>query len=155
MESKAPTKKKTSVWKWILYLFLGALVLSWTMSGIQSLINMTKSPEEKAAKAREDSLRQIEFVNNQAEDALYKAQEDTLLRAYHAAESLLKQSLRDPNSYEEISHKQYFVKAGKKKKNPYVQVVIDYRARNGFGGMNVDRKIFDFNKSMGLAKVSE
>lgn len=52
---------------------------------------------------------------------------------HYICEETIKSRLREPSSFEEIDKTFYGSSAGSKK----MGVIIKYRARNGFGGMNV------------------
>lgn len=59
------------------------------------------------------------------------------------AETMLQQSLREPKSFERIGWKQYTNElAGVKLPAPYEVWGLTYRARNGFGGVNVEEQIY-------------
>lgn len=91
-------------------------------------------------------------IANEKYDELKKMQDDSLMNCYITAELFLKKNLKDPDSYEEIEHSSYFV-SQKTLKDPYMQVTIQYRAKNGFGGMNIEKKAFSFDKSGNLNDV--
>ena len=83
---------------------------------------------------------------------LEEMRNDTLLNCYIMSERFLKSNLRDPDSYEEIEHKENFIDQ-KSKKDPYIQVTIKYRAKNGFGGMNIGYKAFNFGQNAEMLDV--
>ena len=92
-----------------------------------------------------------EIAANRIEE-LQKKREDTLATCYVQAKMYLKQNLKDPDSYEEIEYKNFYVDR-KDSKDPYVQVQIRYRAKNSFGGMNVGNMLFNFDKEATLTDM--
>lgn len=87
------------------------------------------------------------------ENEYYLKREDSLNKAYRYSYKLLKSQLKDPDSFEEIENKRYFVIKQKKKKTPHIQVYIKYRAKNSFGGYMVEESYFDFDKNLDIVKV--
>ena len=94
--------------------------------------------------AEEDSIAKI---NRLTEERNRQPQE-----CYSMAKQALKNSLNDRDSYEEDTHEEYFVKQ-KSKKDPYIQVKIRYRAKNGFGALVLNETIFNFNESLNMVKT--
>jgi hypothetical protein len=101
-----------------------------------------KDIEESEAKKNADSLKIIETKRT-----------DSLTNCYIFAETQLKKGLKDPNSYERISHQEFFVKNDSKKEKIYIQVVIEYSATNSFGGRIREKRCFDFDKLTDLIEV--
>ncbi|OIN55672.1 hypothetical protein [Arsenicibacter rosenii] len=136
-----PKPKKKS-YKWLLYV-IGAVVL---INIIGQIINSSKTSEQKARESETE-------IHNK----LVESKEDSLTKAYIISKRVLKQSLKDPDSYEEINAEKFFVKPdlNSKTPSPYIQVVIKYRAKNSFGAFNIERRYFNFNKAMGLTETEK
>lgn len=109
------------------------------------LINMiVPKPDKNSPEAKEQA--RIDSVNAQID-----AENKKLSDAYYHSLVLLKKSLKDPDSFEEIEHKEYYVKQEKgKNDNVYAQVIIAYRAKNSFGGYVVSRQLFDYDENFNL-----
>lgn len=137
------TQNKQAMWKKI-GIFLLAM---WALSAILNAILPKPPPPTKEEIAQKDSLLAISEQN--------KREDEELSKAHYIAKSYLKKVLKDPDSFEEIEYKKYFVREEKGKKTPYAQVTIKYRAKNGFGGFNVEERGFSFNKSIKLIDVFE
>ncbi len=77
-----------------------------------------------------------------------------LYKAYLRAERALKKSLHDADSYEEVSNDKYFVDQSKKKnKGKYIQIKIQYRAKNGFGANRLNTSYFTFDKDLNIIEA--
>ena len=70
-------------------------------------------------------------------------------QCYSMAKQALKNSLNDRDSFEEDTHTANFINQ-LSKKDPYIQVIIRYRAKNGFGAMMLNETVFNFDKSLNL-----
>lgn len=81
-----------------------------------------------------------------------KRPQSKLNMAYVVAKRTLKEGLKDPDSFQEISHKEYYESGADSAKNN-MQVVIEYRAKNSFGGYALEKKAFNFDSS-GVIKES-
>ena len=113
-----------------------------TMPTSEELAHQQASADSlKIQEYKIDSINQIELQR--------KAQ---LTEAYYSAKNILKEYLNDSDSYQEVSHEEYYI-SKKKKSDPYAQVILKYRAKNAFGAMILDSKIFDFDKNMNIIKV--
>ena len=128
MEQKR--KKKLRWWHWVLILLI--------IGGIGSAI--------------EDSLRSPE---DKADIELSKNRNDSLNTVYIFSKNLLIKGLKDPESYDEVEVKKYFVINEGKKNTPYIQVLINYRATNSFGGTIQSGQYFDFDKNLSLIETYE
>jgi hypothetical protein len=93
---------------------------------------------EEAAKEKEKKVREQQAIEAaKKEEALLvrqKANEKTLREIGYICEASIKKGLREPSSYERIESTSYGLPSGEGKKG----VVIKYRARNGFGGINIE-----------------
>ncbi len=91
-----------------------------------------------------------------AED-LKDAQDDSLSKASYYAKEVLKKSLKDPESFDLVEAKKYFVnqKSLDKGDFTYIQVKITYRATNSFGGTIQNTQCFNFDKKMLLIETFE
>ena len=69
-----------------------------------------------------------------------------LTMAYVVASRTVKEALKDPDSYQEIDHKEYYEAGADSAKNN-MQVLIHYRAKNSFGGYVVEKKAINFDSS--------
>ncbi|TAF48639.1 MAG: hypothetical protein EAZ63_03560 [Runella slithyformis] len=129
-------KKKMATWKVVL-LGIGVVVAIGSIFG--------KSSDEIAAENAQQEMEDFQ-----------KAREDTLLSCYVMSERFLKDNLKDPDSYEEVEHDKFFVEnpAGKPAK-AYIQVSIKYRAKNSFGGYNLSKRCFNFDKATNLTDQFE
>ena len=123
--------------KWSAYLFFTAIILF-----IICIVAAILAPKSQADIQKEKS------------DSTVKANEELLFKMYYISEQFIKENLRDPDSYQKIEHKSYFIKEDKKEKT-YIQVSIKYRAKNGFGGMNVKERYFNYDKNMALIETFE
>jgi hypothetical protein len=97
-------------------------------------------PDPELEKKMEEEIKQQKL------EAFRKAQRDSLFSCYVRAEKTLKQALKDPDSYEEIEAKYFFV--NEVTPQLYIQVKLKYRAKNSFGGFVVETKCFDFDKTL-------
>lgn len=112
---------------------------------IGSLLENINNPNKKT---------QIEIKSKEEiENDYYLKREDSLKKAYRISYRFLKDGLKDPDSFDEIEEKRYFVIKQKKRKTPHIQIYIKYRAKNSFGGYVVEEKYFDFDKNLELVKV--
>lgn len=91
-------------------------------AGINYLFNKEEVDKAIAEQKKEDAKRE------QAEK-----EESKRIRAMCVVESKLKDALRDPDSYERIEYSSVL----NKEDSCYI-VAIKYRAKNGFGGYNVE-----------------
>jgi Na+-translocating ferredoxin:NAD+ oxidoreductase RnfG subunit len=123
--------------KWRKYLFFAVIIIF-----IINIIGLFIAPKSQADIQKEKS------------DSTAKANDELLFKMYYISEQFIKENLRDPDSYQKIEHKSYFIKEDKKEKT-YIQVSIKYRAKNGFGGMNVKKRYFDYAKNMALIETFE
>jgi hypothetical protein len=76
--------------------------------------------------------------------AIFSEPSDGSFERRDKAEAVLKASLRDPGSYELIGTSTSELNNGGKR------LVIDYRAKNGFGGYGTDAKRFEFDANGSL-----
>lgn len=118
-------KKKMPLWAIIALAVLGILII-----GSLFAPDSTKAPE--AVDTR-------------------KLQEDSLTKCYIVARRVLKESLKDPDSYQEVEEKKFFATDGTPQS--YIQVSIKYRAKNSFGALTLENRCFNFDKSMTLTKA--
>jgi len=96
----------------------------------------TKKQEamEKEKKIREQQAAEAE-KRQEALGEQRKENEKTIREIVYICEASIRKNLRDPSSFERIESTGYGLPAGEGRKG----VVIKYRARNGFGGMNVEQ----------------
>lgn len=99
---------------------------------------------KKVTIVEEDSITKI---NRLTEDRDRQPQQ-----CYSMAKQALKNSLNDRDSFEEDTHTANFINQ-RTKKDPYIQVVIRYRAKNGFGAMMLNETVFNFDKSLNLVNT--
>lgn len=145
-EQKEKNKKtNTKTLKIFMWLFLGFVALVIVGSVIQAIF---ETPEQKAASIK----RQAELDSIQVANEKNKAQEDDLIMALVKSERILKENLKDPDSYDKISDKKFIVTDDKK---IYIQVLIKYRAKNSFGAMNIGEQAFNFDKSLNMIESYE
>lgn len=116
-EEVKPSQPKMALWKKIV---IGCVVLA----AIGKISTLTETTEENANGRTKQKLTM----------------------AYVVATRHLKEGLKDPESYEEISHKEYY-DAGPDSLKNNIQVVIDYRAKNSLGGYVIEKKAFDFDST--------
>lgn len=137
--------KKLKWWHWVLIF----IAICWAITKcVQSMIPQEMKAEMAKEEAKSDSLRLV----NEKIDSTNKAQEDDLIMALVKSERILKENLKDPDSYDKISEKKFIVTDDKK---IYIQVLIKYRAKNSFGGMNISEQAFNFDKSLNLIESYE
>ena len=91
-----------------------------------------RKKREKLAKIKEVAEDKKQ-KGEEAEEKRIEEDKKTYKAIKYICEEKIKSRLREPNSYEEIDTTSYGSRAGSKKKG----VIIKYRARNGFGGMNI------------------
>jgi hypothetical protein len=124
-----------------------------------------KSAEEKNAQRRADAevkrLDALTPAQRKAEAAKKIAQtkRDAELNSYNAmnakvrdnqimAEMLLQRGMRDPDSFKKVSWTKYTNKLDGVKISMVFSVWgLTYRAKNGFGGYNVEEQIFIFGEN--------
>ena len=124
MEQKE-TKKPSGCLK----IFLGASVLAF-LGMVGAAIFSPESENDKATKAANE---------------LAQARQDTLTGNYYDCKRLLKAGLKDPDSFDEISHEANYV-LQEEASNPYIQVIISYRAKNSFGGYVVGKQLYNYDR---------
>lgn len=91
---------------------------------------------KKKQEILEKKKKTIENKKKEAEEASAKKTEEDkgIFRAIHyLCKETIKNTLREPSSFEEIDKTFYGSASGDIKKG----VIIKYRAKNGFGGMNI------------------
>lgn len=113
--------------------------------------SMPSGKELAQRQASEDSIKIQEYKIDSI-NQIELQREKQLKQAYYNAKNTLKEYLNDRDSYDEASHEEYYVDK-KKKSDPYAQVIIKYRAKNAFGAMVLDEKIFNFDENMNIIKV--
>jgi hypothetical protein len=116
MEEKTPTKKKMALWKKLSIAFVITIILFEISQSLEKSPGASKRPQSK------------------------------LTMAYVVARRTLKEGLKDPDSYQEIGHKEYYDAGADSAKNN-MQVIIQYRAKNSFGGFVVEKKAFNFDST--------
>lgn len=94
--------------------------------------------------AEEDSITKI--------NELQRKINEQPIDCYYVSRRYLKDHLNDKDSYDEDTHKEYFVKQNSKK-DPYIQVIIRYRAKNGFGAVMLQETVFNFDESLNMVKT--
>jgi hypothetical protein len=87
---------------------------------------------------------------SQIENEYNSKNEDSLYKAYKISYRLLKNNLKDSDSFDEIEHKRYFIAKKKKKENTHIQIYIKYRAKNSFGEYVIEEKYFNYDKNLNL-----
>jgi hypothetical protein len=112
------------------------------VSIIVSLIQNCNNPNNNITAVSKSQIEIENEYNSKKEDSLYKA--------YKISYRLLKNNLKDSDSFDEIEHKRYFIAKKKKKENTHIQIYIKYRAKNSFGGYVVEEKYFNFDKNLNL-----
>ncbi|ACT96677.1 hypothetical protein [Dyadobacter fermentans] len=100
------------------------------------------TPEQITEQKRQDSLQ-----------AEYNRQKENLRTIRYLVKSHIKKNLKDPDSFDEIQHEEFEVT--NKTKKLYYQASIKYRAKNSFGGYNVEKWCFNFDKNLQNTKVFE
>jgi hypothetical protein len=123
--------------KWKKYLFFAVIIII-----IINIIGLFIAPKSQADIQKEKS------------DSTAKAKEELLFKMYFFSEKIIKENLKDPDSYQEIEHQSNFTKQSKEDKT-YIQVKIKYRAKNSFGGMVVKDRYFNYDKNMSLIETFE
>lgn len=112
---------------------------------INAFTNKTNDVESKKENiVEEDSITK---ANRLTEERNRQPQE-----CYSIAKQALKNSLNDKDSFEEDSHTANFINQ-RSKKDPYIQVIIRYRAKNGFGAMMLNETVFNFDESLNMVKT--
>ena len=139
------------------YLILGIGVFFFIGVIATGVSRLFMTPEELAIEKRQqDSTAKAQAVLEKEND-LAKARKDTIQKLYFASKLAIKGSMKNPDSYDEVDHKEYFVikekKDFKKKNFPYIQVYIKYRGTNSFNAIVTAEKLFSYDKNMNLIKV--
>ena len=137
------TETKTPIYKKKWFLIIGGLFL------LSFLGKMCGNEEENSKKPVETESVRIEREKKEQLEAETEKKDEMLQNARTAAKLILKENLKDPDSYDEIERKANFIKS---KKTEIIQVYIKYRARNGFGGLDIYSQCFDFNMAGDLIK---
>lgn len=75
-----------------------------------------------------------------------KRTQKKLTDAYVRASIVLKKNMKDPESFEEISHDEYYLD-NKDSASNKIEVLIKYRSKNSFGGYVVGKKGFTVDSS--------
>lgn len=126
-------------------IFVGFIVLSIIIGFIQEAMMSDEEKEQRELKkAKEQASKDsLEFERERASQLRTK-----LVRAEIHSEDLLKQSLKDPKSYEKID-----IESGYSKDSSIV-VNITYRATNSFGGYIQDKKQFVYSKDGKIENIN-
>lgn len=95
------------------------------------------SAEKKARIAKERKERNETYDEEFLKQSKAQRQKEEMLVVRRAVKTWFKENLRDYSSFEEISRKET------QKENGTYVVVVRYRAKNGFGGYNVETMGFD------------
>lgn len=99
--------------------------------------------------------RQVMATNTAQSDSLEVANdrarkmESDINSAHIRAHRAVKNTLKDPDSFEEITHRSGFVGEN----GVYVACLLEYRAKNGFGGFAVGKSLVNFDEAMGVIGV--
>jgi len=123
------------------------LLAIWAFVAILNAILPEPPTPTKEEQLKVDSIKK--------ENEAIEKKNDEIMMAYVSAERFLKKNLKDPDSYEEIETEKYFVTQVKGKKKPYIQIKIKYRAKNSFGGYNVETRAFNFDKDLNMIDTFE
>ena len=127
--------------KYVIFGFFGVLILA---NAFRDKTNDVVVSKNESNVAEEDSIAKI---NRLIEERNRQPQE-----CYSMAKQALKNGLNDRDSFEEDTHKEYFVEQ-RSKKDPYIQVIIKYRAKNGFGAVMLNETVFNFDESLNMIKT--
>ncbi len=115
------------------------LILTATLATL-TMIGCGESSAEKAQReakvAEQKAQREAKVAEQKAEDKRKGFHCLSYNGAHHGVEKYIKANLRDPASYDHIETKITPVS----KKGEHV-LIMKYRAKNGFGGMNVESLI--------------
>ena len=130
--SEIPKISKSTIWFIVGVILLLCIVIGASNSAEEELKPLTKA--EAKVKATADSVQTVEQYHST------KLREIRYLVKHH-----IKENLKDPDSFDEIDHGEYKLLEPTKKK--FYQAYIKYRAKNSFGGYNVEKWCFDFDKS--------
>ena len=125
------------------YMIVGIWVILWALQ-------MFKKQNQLDFADKEPVATKIDSTEIRAELERKRDQQPT--DCYYVARRLLKDNLNDKDSYEEDTHEEYFVKQ-RSKKDPYIQVTIRYRAKNGFGAIMLNETVFNFDESLNMVKT--
>ncbi|MVM34430.1 hypothetical protein GO755_30645 [Spirosoma sp. HMF4905] len=128
------TKKK---WKW----WYTAIIIFLAIGAIGTYLEEPPPKLDPKEQAKSDSLNAV----NEANRKINSDVETSFIKAERA----IKKSLKDPDSFEEIDHRAMHVG----EKGIYVSCLVTYRAKNSFGGFNVEKALVNFNDSMEAIEV--
>lgn len=120
------TKKGMALWKKILIGFVVLVVISST----------------------------AERFIEKSDAVIEKHPQKNLTMAYVKSRRVLKENLKDPDSYQEIDHKEYYVSGPDSAKND-MQVLINYRSKNSFGGYVVSKRAFTLDSTGNITDTYE
>lgn len=126
--------------KYVIFGFFGVLILA---NAFRDKTNDVVNKSESNV-AEEDSIAKIKELQRKVNEQP--------IDCYYVARRYLKDHLNDKDSYEEDNHKEYFIEP-RSKKDPYIQVIIRYRAKNGFGAMILNETVFNFDESLNMVKT--
>lgn len=116
--SQVSKRRKSRAWLWlVLFVVLGLPILYASITDDGEPAAATPEQVAQAAEAKRKGLHCV----------------DEFTGKHYALENAIKASLRDPKSYEYVETRIAPVQNGEH------GLAMTYRARNGFGGMNVSR----------------
>lgn len=120
--------KKRSKWRIFWMVFLG-----FALFGL--VLRIAEGPKKEPTAAERAEADSLARLNKIGEDAKY---------AYIKADRAIKNSLKDPDSYERIEERAGYVGTD----GIYVSCLVTYRAKNSFGGYNVEKALVSFDDKM-------
>ncbi|MBO9615584.1 MAG: hypothetical protein J7619_22995 [Dyadobacter sp.] len=143
---RQPSNPKRGIWILIL---VGIFV--WV--GIIGRSCGTETKPLTASEPREKSIADSTKLVEDAKQSEMKARAEFLRNLRYKVKHHIKENLKDPDSFQEIDHQEYAIEKPTKKR--HFQAWIKYRAKNSFGGYNIEQWCFDFDENGENTKVFE
>jgi hypothetical protein len=120
--------QKLKTWHGGLKFWKKYLLWSFVISILLVVFSPEPTPEQIKAQQKEDSLSvEYDKIENKK-----KEQRKNLIEAYLISKRIVREALKDPDSYEELDHAEHYI--NKTKKGATIEVVLEYTATNSFGG---------------------
>ena len=145
------SQKINKNFKYEIFGFFAVLIVGYAFLGKPQDVE-----SKKENTVEEDSTSKInelvaDSVRTEQVSRILREQErrDQPTKCYLISRRYLKNNLNDKDSYDEDTHEEFFV-TKKSKKDPYIQVKIRYRAKNGFGAIMLNETFFNFDESLNM-----
>jgi Na+-translocating ferredoxin:NAD+ oxidoreductase RnfG subunit len=134
--------KSLRLWKKILVIWL-------SLSAILAVIGSSITPEEQLELKKQATEEKI--AEEKAESLMLESNKP--ITAYIYSKKAIRNNLKDPDSYDEISEIHHRI--NKTKDGAEIEVVIEYTSTNSFGGRVRNTAIFLYTNDLRLVKFRE